>query len=246
MEEPTMAQLLWQEQELPALPALCSSLEPFPNPEADDPSIQSLLFFSDLPHCQSFQEWPQPMNEETGQIPNAQLKETSETAVEDQSSGTGEGSCKSSLDDHVVDKKECKKRKSPSPKGPQYAIKMKSEKEVMEDGYKWRKYGRKRVKSSPHTRNYYKCSERTCNVKKKVERDSTDPSMIIAKYEGRHNHESPSKVVCVEPLVLPQQGPGSKPTIVFLQTPLSSEFFPSNFNGSLHQSPPHPLYPQTT
>ena len=35
---------------------------------------------------------------------------------------------------------------------PRYAIKTRSEVDIMEDGYKWRKYGQKPVKSSPHPR----------------------------------------------------------------------------------------------
>uniref|UniRef100_J3KX47 WRKY domain-containing protein n=1 Tax=Oryza brachyantha TaxID=4533 RepID=J3KX47_ORYBR len=32
--------------------------------------------------------------------------------------------------------------------------------EVLDDGFKWRKYGKKAVKSSPNPRNYYRCSRR--------------------------------------------------------------------------------------
>lgn len=35
---------------------------------------------------------------------------------------------------------------------PRYAIQTRSDVEVMEDGYKWRKYGQKAVKNSPHPR----------------------------------------------------------------------------------------------
>ena len=48
-----------------------------------------------------------------------------------------------------------KKRKVKGPKRlrePRYAIKTRSEVDIMEDGYKWRKYGQKPVKSSPHPR----------------------------------------------------------------------------------------------
>lgn len=37
---------------------------------------------------------------------------------------------------------------------PRYAIKTRSEVDIMEDGYKWRKYGQKPVKNSPHPRYY--------------------------------------------------------------------------------------------
>nr|GMC64250.1 probable WRKY transcription factor 51 [Ipomoea batatas] len=62
---------------------------------------------------------------------------------------------------------------------------------TLDDGFKWRKYGKKMVKTSPNPRNYYKCSSGGCSVKKRVERDREDSSYIIATYEGVHNHESP-------------------------------------------------------
>ncbi|KAL4386213.1 hypothetical protein GQ457_09G011570 [Hibiscus cannabinus] len=71
------------------------------------------------------------------------------------------------------------------------AFKTKSEVEVMDDGYKWRKYGKKSVKNSPNPRNYYKCSSGGCEVKKRIERDRDDQSYVITTYEGSHNHDSP-------------------------------------------------------
>ncbi|CAH8361660.1 unnamed protein product [Eruca vesicaria subsp. sativa] len=70
------------------------------------------------------------------------------------------------------------------------AFKTKSDVEVLEDGFKWRKYGKKMVKNSPHPRNYYKCAADGCPVKKRVERDRDDPSFVITTYEGSHNHSS--------------------------------------------------------
>ncbi|KAL5192431.1 putative WRKY transcription factor 51 [Glycine soja] len=67
-----------------------------------------------------------------------------------------------------------------------------SQLEVMDDGYKWRKYGKKTVKNNPNPRNYYKCSGEGCNVKKRVERDRDDSNYVLTTYDGVHNHESPS------------------------------------------------------
>nr|XP_009393635.2 PREDICTED: probable WRKY transcription factor 50 [Musa acuminata subsp. malaccensis] len=74
------------------------------------------------------------------------------------------------------------------------AFRMKSEVEVLNDGFKWRKYGKKSVKNSPNPRNYYRCSTEGCSVKKRVERDREDPSYVITTYEGIHNHMSPGVV----------------------------------------------------
>lgn len=64
--------------------------------------------------------------------------------------------------------------------------------EVMEDGFRWRKYGKKAVKSSPNLRNYYRCSAPGCGVKKRVERDRHDPAYVITTYHGVHNHPTPA------------------------------------------------------
>ncbi|WOK91329.1 putative WRKY transcription factor 45 [Canna indica] len=71
------------------------------------------------------------------------------------------------------------------------AFRTKSERDVLEDGYKWKKYGKKMVKNSPNPRNYYRCSSEGCNVKKRVERQVEDPRFVITTYEGIHNHHAP-------------------------------------------------------
>ncbi|KAG2591237.1 WRKY transcription factor 42-like [Panicum virgatum] len=74
------------------------------------------------------------------------------------------------------------------------AFRVRSQEEVLDDGYKWRKYGKKSVKNSPNPRNYYRCSTEGCNVKKRVERDKDDPSYVVTMYEGVHNHVSPGTI----------------------------------------------------
>nr|XP_010925052.1 probable WRKY transcription factor 51 [Elaeis guineensis] len=78
--------------------------------------------------------------------------------------------------------------------GSRIAFRTKSEVEILDDGFKWRKYGKKSVKNSPNPRNYYRCSTEGCSVKKRVERDKEDPSYVITTYEGAHNHMSPGVV----------------------------------------------------
>lgn len=108
-------------------------------------------------------------------------------------------------------------------KGPRYIFKTRSDRDVLEDGYKWRKYGRKLLRSSPHPRSYYRCSESNCNVKKRVEREVSDPGLLITTYEGTHNHESPSVIYYIgKPIILPQP-PGSKPAIVLVNAGVCPE-----------------------
>ncbi|XP_008808912.1 probable WRKY transcription factor 50 [Phoenix dactylifera] len=80
--------------------------------------------------------------------------------------------------------------------GCRIGFRTKSQVDILDDGFKWRKYGRKSVKSSPNPRNYYRCSKEGCAVKKRVERDSEDSRYVITTYEGVHNHASPGTLCC--------------------------------------------------
>ncbi|KAI3465527.1 hypothetical protein Pfo_022190 [Paulownia fortunei] len=66
-----------------------------------------------------------------------------------------------------------------------------SDVDIVNDGYRWRKYGQKLVKGNPNPRSYYRCSNAGCPVKKHVERASHDPKLVITSYEGEHDHEMP-------------------------------------------------------
>ncbi|KAL7110137.1 hypothetical protein ACP275_05G005700 [Erythranthe tilingii] len=78
---------------------------------------------------------------------------------------------------------------------PRFAFVTKSEIDHLEDGYRWRKYGQKAVKNSPFPRSYYRCTNSKCTVKKRVERSSEDPTVVITTYEGQHSHHSSSSSV---------------------------------------------------
>ncbi|KAJ9169955.1 hypothetical protein P3X46_018095 [Hevea brasiliensis] len=74
---------------------------------------------------------------------------------------------------------------------PRHVIQTLSEIDIVNDGYRWRKYGQKLVKGNPNPRSYYRCSSPGCPVKKHVERASHDPKVVITSYEGQHDHDVP-------------------------------------------------------
>ncbi|KAK3122072.1 hypothetical protein QOZ80_8BG0664730 [Eleusine coracana subsp. coracana] len=75
---------------------------------------------------------------------------------------------------------------------PRIIVQTTSEVDILDDGYRWRKYGQKVVKGNPNPRSYYKCTHAGCGVRKHVERASNDLKSVITTYEGKHNHEVPA------------------------------------------------------
>ncbi|XP_010252692.1 PREDICTED: probable WRKY transcription factor 20 isoform X2 [Nelumbo nucifera] len=75
---------------------------------------------------------------------------------------------------------------------PRVVVQTLSEVDILDDGYRWRKYGQKVVKGNPNPRSYYKCTNAGCPVRKHVERASHDPKAVITTYEGKHNHDVPA------------------------------------------------------
>eukprot|EP00850_Spirogloea_muscicola_P024519 SM000976S25178 [mRNA] locus=s976:367:2016:- [translate_table: standard] len=77
-------------------------------------------------------------------------------------------------------------------------------KQIPDDGWTWRKYGTKPLKSSPHPRNYFRCNwhdpDDCCLAKKRVEISQNDKNVFLVTYLGRHTHNPPQKPTRV-PLV---------------------------------------------
>lgn len=73
-------------------------------------------------------------------------------------------------------------------KKPKHAFQTRSQVDILDDGYRWRKYGQKAVKNNKFPRNYYRCTYQGCNVKKQVQRLSNDDGVVVTTYEGTHTH----------------------------------------------------------
>ncbi|KAF5177738.1 Wrky transcription factor susiba2 [Thalictrum thalictroides] len=129
------------------------------------------------------------------------------TAVDDNVDGTGAPSngITNEVEDDDDDDPEAKRRKKDTggngmdvtlmgkaTREPRVVVQTLSEVDILDDGYRWRKYGQKVVKGNPNPRSYYKCTNAGCPVRKHVERASHDPKAVITTYEGKHNHDVPA------------------------------------------------------
>ncbi|KAK8664076.1 hypothetical protein V6N13_083879 [Hibiscus sabdariffa] len=82
----------------------------------------------------------------------------------------------------------CCKRKEKKIRKPRYAFQTRSQVDIVDDGYRWRKYGQKAVKNNKFPRSYYRCTHQGCSVKKQVQRLTKDETMVLTTYEGVHTH----------------------------------------------------------
>ncbi|KAL7132729.1 hypothetical protein ABFS83_12G093400 [Erythranthe nasuta] len=131
---------------------------------------------------------------------------------------------------------------------PRFAFVTKSEVDLLEDGYRWRKYGQKAVKNSPFPRSYYRCTNSKCTVKKRIERSSDDPSVVITTYEGQHCHHSTGSYrTTLQDINIPFSryllSPSNNPQLLHDSLPIAPS--PPSVQGRHHtaagQEPPPPL-----
>ncbi|KAF8040929.1 hypothetical protein BT93_B2986 [Corymbia citriodora subsp. variegata] len=85
--------------------------------------------------------------------------------------------------------KAVKKKGGKKVKKQKYAFQTRSQVDILDDGYRWRKYGQKAVKNNKFPRSYYRCTFQGCNVKKQVQRLTKDEGMVVTTYEGVHSHQ---------------------------------------------------------
>nr|WDZ10413.1 WRKY75 [Tulipa gesneriana] len=87
-----------------------------------------------------------------------------------------------------ADAKQGKKKGDKKARRPRYAFQTRSKVDILDDGYRWRKYGQKAVKNNNFPRSYYRCTHQGCDVKKQVQRLSKDEEIVVTTYEGVHTH----------------------------------------------------------
>ncbi|XP_051141107.1 probable WRKY transcription factor 75 [Andrographis paniculata] len=98
------------------------------------------------------------------------------------SASSKSSSCERSSSSAGTGKKMKKERKQ------RFAFQTRSQVDILDDGYRWRKYGQKAVKNNVFPRSYYRCTHQGCNVKKQVQRLCSDESTVVTTYEGMHMH----------------------------------------------------------
>ncbi|KAM0040954.1 putative transcription factor WRKY family [Helianthus debilis subsp. tardiflorus] len=73
-------------------------------------------------------------------------------------------------------------------KKPKFIVHAAADMDISADGYRWKKYGQKMVKGTPHPRNYYKCTSAGCTVRKHIEKVVVGSSQVTMTYKGVHDH----------------------------------------------------------
>ncbi|RCV38199.1 hypothetical protein SEVIR_8G130100v4 [Setaria viridis] len=102
--------------------------------------------------------------------------------------GRGESSAGPAAAGGEVDRPSGKRKGEKKERRPRYAFQTRSQVDILDDGYRWRKYGQKAVKNNKFPRSYYRCTHQGCNVKKQVQRLSRDEGVVVTTYEGTHTH----------------------------------------------------------
>ncbi|XP_027329546.1 WRKY transcription factor WRKY24-like isoform X2 [Abrus precatorius] len=141
----------------------------------------------------------------SGQMDSAATPENSSISIgDDDFEHQSSQKCKSGGDEFDDDEPDAKRWKiegenegtsapgSRTVREPRVVVQTTSDIDILDDGYRWRKYGQKVVKGNPNPRSYYKCTHPGCPVRKHVERASHDLRAVITTYEGKHNHDVPA------------------------------------------------------
>ncbi|XAR60793.1 hypothetical protein NMG60_11034306 [Bertholletia excelsa] len=168
------------------------------------PKPQSTRRSSSSTSSLAIQHHNPPINETLEQIDAAATPENSSISVGDDDLDRNSQRSRSGGDELDEDEPDAKRWKmegesegssapgSRTVREPRVVVQTTSDIDILDDGYRWRKYGQKVVKGNPNPRSYYKCTYPGCPVRKHVERASHDIRAVITTYERKHNHDVPA------------------------------------------------------
>ncbi|XP_062086967.1 probable WRKY transcription factor 24 [Humulus lupulus] len=197
---------------LPSLPPQISSPNfLFSPPSLPSSTSSSTLLMNNSPNPNQEIDWISLFSGQTGGITademtmNNSISCRSKTVLQNNSNNNN-----SEADgDHDQEDNQSNKRRAPGKTRkaarPRFAFQTRSADDILDDGYRWRKYGQKAVKNSAYPRSYYRCTHHTCNVKKQVQRLSKDTSIVVTTYEGIHNHPCEKLMETLTPLLRQMQ-----------------------------------------
>ncbi|EAZ08460.1 hypothetical protein OsI_30725 [Oryza sativa Indica Group] len=105
--------------------------------------------------------------------------------------------------------------------------------DILDAGFRWRKYGQKVVKGNPNPRSYYKCTTVGCPVRKHVERALHDTRAVITTYAGAVVQRDPA-VGCLRPAgaLHPRDAPQSRLPLQRLTAPARRSSAPRTSRGT--------------
>uniref|UniRef100_A0A0D3BMK9 WRKY domain-containing protein n=1 Tax=Brassica oleracea var. oleracea TaxID=109376 RepID=A0A0D3BMK9_BRAOL len=127
----------------------------------------------------------------------------------------------------------------PKNKTQSVIIQVESVEDYPDDGFRWRKYGQKVVTGNANPRSDYRCTYTGCEVKKLVEKSVDNVKLVVATYDGIHEHVPPPE--CISKSSTKNQSGSSMSQDPSMQT-LGLGMLPSCVSTS--QLLPSPLAPQ--
>lgn len=168
--------------------------QPQPPPWCNPPLNCQMMMLPEMVDWSSLFQTPGPAAPSERQEEAVQADQNGENDGEASSGGSGKEKAMGGAG------RSGKKKKKKVSK-PRFAFQTRSENDILDDGYRWRKYGQKAVKNSSNPRSYYRCTHPTCNMKKQVQRLAKDTDIVVTTYEGTHNHPCEKLMEALGPIL---------------------------------------------
>ncbi|XP_061373105.1 probable WRKY transcription factor 40 [Gastrolobium bilobum] len=149
--------------------------------------------------CENYNTLRSNLMEYMRKNPEKELSSSKKRKSEGSNNNSNQMGVNGNSESSSTDEESCKKPREDTIKAKISRVHFRTEASdtslIVKDGYQWRKYGQKVTRDNPSPRAYFKCSfAPSCPVKKKVQRSVDDQSVLVATYEGEHNHPHPSQM----------------------------------------------------